>query len=328
MPRLPKVTFPKTVKFVTTRFEQGILLPANPLMEFIFYCAVARAQALHPVRICHFVVEGSHPHFIMAINNPDDLKDFMGHFKTESAHYINKLLGRRKRTIWCEGYDSPTLVDEEKAIEKIVYTYSNPAKDCQEDSIDKYPGANSWKMFQSGKLEKTFPWIHRPTVWKIPTGPLALNKYENCVRLLKKRATEQHTLKLEPNAWMECFGITDEQEQKKRNEKIKRRLREEERKYREIRKKEGKTVIGAAKLRRQNLDLSYTPEKAGKKMWCLSSDVALRKAFISYAKSLVVQAKEVQKRWAVGDFSVPYPLGLYPPSMPKLAEPLGYQRFL
>ena len=37
-------------------------------------------------------------------------------------------------------------------------------------------------------------------------------------------------------------------------------------------------------------------------------------------KDLYSKGKEVLKNWKNGDYSVPYPLGLYPPSMPKLGE--------
>jgi hypothetical protein len=31
----------------------------------------------------------------------------------------------------------------------------------------------------------------------------------------------------------------------------------------------------------------------------------------------LVEAKAVYKKWLIGDFSTPYPLGLYPPNLPK-----------
>ena len=45
-------------------------------------------------------------------------------FKTESAHAVNRLLGIRKRTIWCEGYDSPMVYkDLDRAVEKIKFCF-------------------------------------------------------------------------------------------------------------------------------------------------------------------------------------------------------------
>jgi hypothetical protein len=42
---------------------------------------------------------------------------------------INRLLGRGKRTLWCEGYDSPVVLTPVRALVAIAYLYANPAKD-------------------------------------------------------------------------------------------------------------------------------------------------------------------------------------------------------
>jgi hypothetical protein len=39
-------------------------------------------------------------------------------------------------------------------------------------------------------------------------------------------------------------------------------------------------------------------------------------------KDLFAEARSVRERWRVGDYSLPYPMGLYPPPQPKLVEPL------
>jgi hypothetical protein len=54
----------------------------------------------------------------------------------------------------------------------------------------------------------------------------------------------------------------------------------------------------------------------------MSENRDLRIRFIQFLKSLFAEARSIRERWKVGDYSLPYPLGLYPPSMPKLAEPL------
>ena len=78
--------------------------------------------------------------------------------------------------------------------------------------------------------------------------------------------------------------------------------------------------MGRERLVNQQLNTTYQPDRHGKKMWCISADKELRKRFIDWAKELVTEAREVLKRWRMGDFYVPYPPGLYPPSLPKRAE--------
>src|SRR5688572_30273179 len=115
MPRLMKYHPHGSVVFLTISIEEGILLLPNPLTEAIIKSCLARAQHLHPLRICHFIVEGTHIHLFVVIENPDDLCGFTERFKTESAHMINRLLGRKKRTLWCEGYDSPVVLTPARA---------------------------------------------------------------------------------------------------------------------------------------------------------------------------------------------------------------------
>ncbi|MBX7143689.1 MAG: transposase [Oligoflexia bacterium] len=99
-----------SVLFVTFSVEQGLLLLSNPLCEALIKSCLARAQFLYPVEICHFLVEATHIHMVLVVKNPDDVCRFVGYFKTESAHTLNGLLGREKRTVWCEGYDSPVIL--------------------------------------------------------------------------------------------------------------------------------------------------------------------------------------------------------------------------
>jgi hypothetical protein len=55
-------------------------------------------------------------------------------------------------------------------------------------------------------------------------------------------------------------------------------------------------------------------------MWCLSDKRSLRVSFIAFFKKLMATARAVREKWRQGDASVRYPPGLFPPSMPKLAN--------
>jgi len=127
---------------------------ANSLCQAIVKSCLAAACERYPVRICHMLVEATHIHVVLVVINPDHVDAFFRHFKTESAKMINGLLGRSKRTLRCEGYDSPIVLTPIRALLAIAYLYANPAKDNLETSIDRYAGFSSWKMFQSGKLTR------------------------------------------------------------------------------------------------------------------------------------------------------------------------------
>jgi hypothetical protein len=311
-----------SVLFCTSSVEEGILLLANPLWRLIINSCLAAAQTLYPVDICHAEVEGTHLHLIVRVKNPEDVPRFLGYFKSESAHRINNILGRNKRTVWCAGYDSPIVLTPVRALVAIAYLYANPAKDGLEVSIDKYPGWSTWKMFNSGELTKTWTHVRRNHFRALTKDSHNLRGYTKEAERISATATETVEFTLSPNAWLEAFGITDSQEQARWNKRIVERVRLLEARYRRIREQKHLRVIGAERLLKQPVDLTYRPKRTGRRMWCLSEKRSVRQRFISLFRELMFQAREVLKRWKNGDFSVPYPPGLHAPSMPRLANML------
>jgi len=315
-----RVIPPKHAVEVVVSLEQGLLLPANPLCRFIIESCLARAQALHPVTICHYLVEGSHIHFFIYVEEPDTLVHFIERFKTESAHYINSMLGRKKRTVWCKSYSCTPVLTLSRAIEKIVYIYTNPAKDSLETSIENYPGLSSWAQFKSKKYRKCIKRLHRPMIPYLPERFYSKYQYKRRMRDLKDNASSSHQLTLQPDAWMKYFDITNSKEAKKLNEQIVEFIKAKELEFEKIRKDEGKSVIGARALKAAHLDPDYMPHRTGKKMWCLCDDKDLRISYIKWAKEIKNKARVVYEHWKNGDFSVSFPPGVFPPAIPKLSN--------
>ena len=325
MPGLQKVILNKTVVALTSSMEEGLYLPANPLMKAIVEGQLARAQHLHPVRINHYLFESNHFHMLATVDNPGDIKGFMGRVKTETAHAINRLMGRRKRTVWCKGYDSPTVLTVEDVINRIVYIYTNPAKDGLERTIDLYPGLSSFAAWQGGETIKSCAWITRNLLKPLTTHVLSQAQYAGIARSLQEKAKASHTFEVFPDDWMEVFGITEAEHRKKINDEILRRIRAREQMYEMERLEKGYGVVGASRLVAEPRDKPYVPTRRdGRKMWCICQAKDLRKRFIAEARRRVQIAREVYRRWQVGDFSVGYPAGLFPPSMPKRVEALVF----
>ena len=319
MGRLRKIALNKTVVFITTSVEEGFMFPPNALIREIIIGALAKAQALYPLKICQGVVESTHVHLEAVVDDPNYVRGFMERFKTESAHAVNRLLGRKKRTIWCEGYDSPVLFTPEDVVDKIAYIYENPSKDGLEDRIELYPGV-SWFRYraqESAVLEA--PLVPRSGFEKLPLGKLTESDYQALARRLG-RGRKRIKFRLSPNAWMQCMGITEPKDMAEYHEKIDREIRLREEGHRAERVRTGRGVIGWRRLVATQIGQPYQPDRCGMRTWCICADKEKRREFISWAKGLVVKGREVLERWRMGDRSVPYPLGLYPPSMPKTAE--------
>jgi len=296
---------------------------ANPLCQAIVKSCLARACEKYPVKVCHFLVEATHIHLVLVVIDPDDVQQFFRYFKTESAHMINGLLGRDKRTLWCEGYDSPIVLTPMRALIAIAYLYGNPAKDNLETSIDRYPGFSSWKMFQSSELRRQWKRLRRPQFTAISRDANNLRGYTKRAEEMLEASDEIVTFTLEPNAWMEAFGYHSPEQQQKLNEILIARIRTLEERAERKRVREKKRVMGRERLIAQVLDTTYRPKRNGRRMWCLSEKRSVRVEFIQFFKALMQKARAVRERWRLGDMTVRYPPGLYPPSMPKLANALG-----
>lgn len=301
---------------ITTSIEQGLLMPANPLVKLLIQSSMARAQQLHPLILCHHLVEPTHVHFMAVVQNPEDVPGFVERFKTESAHYINSMLGRKKRTIWCEGYFCAPILTASSVREKIAYIYTNPAKDGLEDSIENYPGLSSWSAFRSGRCKKQVPRVHRTIIPYMPDTSYPEHRYRTEVSKIKKLCTEKQTLEIKPDAWMEFFSFS-EQEREKQNELICKLIKDKEAKF--ASERDG-SVIGAYALRAAHLETEYMPQRKGKKMWCISDDRELRIRYIQWAKAIKKKARQVYERWKLGDFTIPFPPGVFPPRRVLLAN--------
>lgn len=310
------------VLFVTFTVEEGLVLLCNPLCRAIIESCLAAAQELYPVRISHLLVEATHVHLVLTVYNPEHVPAFMRHFKTESAHMINSLLGRKKRTLWCDGYDSPTVLTFAKAMMVISYIYSNPAKDDLVRTVDEYPGFSSWKMFTSGECTKVWKRLRRPQFRALAKDSHNLKGYTREAERLLADSSELQTFALEPNAWLEAFRITDPAEQQRINTRLIERVRTLEARAARRREREKKNVIGRERLTTQRFDLTYRPSRKGKRMWCLAERRAIRLAYIRMFKKLKKEARRILALWRQGDMTEMYPPGLYPPSFPKLANAL------
>jgi REP element-mobilizing transposase RayT len=287
-------------------------------MEAILWSALAVAQDNHNIKVLAFVIMGNHVHILTLVEDPSDVESFMERFKSESSHAINRLMGRRQVTVWNEGYDSPAILTLDDLIEKMAYVYANPVRAHRTDSIDNYLGVSSWKMFSSGNLSKEVLRIRRPFVEALPKGVLSPAEQQRKAAQLTAKATETLTFTLTPDAWTVAFAgqMTIEQF----NQQVLKRIREIEQEMAALRKKEQIILPTEYQIRTQPIDTPYSPSTFGRRMWCVCANIHVRIAFIAFVKQLVLQARDVRRAWARGDFSCPFPPGLFPPCPPILAN--------
>lgn len=123
MPENRKYFVNRSVHLVTSRTEEGLPIVASFLLNFIIWGILARARGKFRVRICHFVFLANHFHMLIVVDNPEHVPAFVGYVKCEIAHAINRLLGRRRKTIWMECFQGSSTEQipfwKERSINKI-----------------------------------------------------------------------------------------------------------------------------------------------------------------------------------------------------------------
>ncbi len=235
------------------------------------------------------------------------------------THAINRLLGRRQKTIWQDGYDSPILLTADKAKKYIKHIYQNPSKANLVHSIDEYPGVSSWQMFKSNKHTKHCKKVNRDQIIALETPSLGVNEQKKILEQLQSLKLPNYEFILEPDAWRESFSNIPISS----NEEIIAEIRKEEEAQRLQLLKSRKSVIGPTALRRESMTKEHSPKKYSKRMICLSSDISLRKAFIETYKFLSSLAKDAYLQWKHGNFSAQIPPGMFSPRRPDFASALS-----
>lgn len=329
MPAPPKFFFHGGIYFITTSVERDFMLPPNPLIREIILKSLAQAQKLYPIEIIDIIVLPTHVHLLVRILDPECAASFMERFKTESAHAINRLLGRRRSTLWCERYDSPYIPDLETALNKIVYIYTNPSNDGAVDRIDEFPGFNTFNLrvsssihpLKAGPIEIGTYVIPRPSFTKLKSHSLDYyTKYRDGL----VKGLQSAVVKITPNALFEKFGVYDDLSIQHYNQVIIERIRQKEALNRVERALAKKGVIGARKLTKMVIGSAFMPERSGRRMRVHCQNKALRIETLLWMRDLQRAGKDVRERWRVGDYSERYPMGLFPPNGFRLAEPLNW----
>lgn len=318
MSRQPRFLLPHTVALVTSRVQQGLPFVCTPLMERILWSALAVAQNLYPIKIIAFVIMGNHIHLIVLVEDPEVVESFMERFKCETAHAVNRLLGRRQVSVWCEGYDSPVILTVDDLIEKMAYVYANPVRAHLADSISTYHGVSSWEMFMSGQTSKSIKRIRRPFLQSLPKGRLSARQQEQLASVTDEKAKETLEFILAPNSWRIAFP--DHITVDNFNQKIKLRLQHIEAEMAAKRQAKRISLPSAVEVLTQPINAHYFPKEFGRRMWCICHDVSLRIAFINFMKDLRNKARLVRLLWKHGHRSEPFPIGLFPPCQPVLAN--------
>ena len=320
MPSNRKLFLNGTTVMVSFRTEEGLPFVPVTFINEIFWSNLAKAQQLYGQRLCTFAVESNQVHMILLVDNPESVYKFVGYLKQETSHAINRFLGRKRKTVWVDGYDSPTLLDLKTFLKEYSYCLLNPVKDRLIDSMEHYPGVSAWNMLQSRQSTRECMVIARDSIPLLSHPHQPWKDDQAVMEFLASQNPKKATLEVALYDWKKCFPesseLTDDQAHQLLLGEIERFLEELKVVF------AGKPPVSSdpRRLTHQSMLRPYMPKKFGKKMICLASDKLLRIPFIEAFKALSILADEVLLAWRKGDTSRKFPSGLFPPCMPMLSN--------
>jgi REP element-mobilizing transposase RayT len=322
MPAPRKLFLHDHVYFLTFRTEEGLPFVPLELINELIWSALARAQRHYPVEISAFLVGSNHIHMLIVVKNPADVPLFVGYFKQETAHYINRLLGRRQKSVWCDRYDSPVVLTADKVFHYFTYIFTNPIKDKLVRDIHEYPGASSWDMLLQTRHMRYCSQFPRSSIrpLKNPHNP----RVESSTYLsdLKNKFPAQAYVIVDSCGWKRCFRETKHLD----DEELKHRIINDiKTATTEIQNQKNYNCLGVKALLQRSLLENYKPKKYSKRTIAISSDIVLRKKFILHFKSMSKKAAKVTQDLKSGIFSFQaLPPGFFLPGRAVLASALSW----
>lgn len=303
---------------ITSRTREGLPFVPVEFMNMLLCSALARAQRLYPVQLIAFTMEANHFHLIIRVVDPEVASAFVGYFKGETAHHLNKLLDRHGTAVWDERFDSPIILDYPQLLEKFAYVSLNPVKDGLVSSMQDYPGLCSYKHLREGINEVPVKLIPKSAVrpLKDPTQPFRENA--DLVTFFSSDEFKTGTLRFEPECLVEVFGEFEHLNPLEIRQFLLTLLESAELAYRKNRA--GTSPTGVYRLTRGSILKSHKPLRTGAKMLCLSTCRELRKQYITQFREICRQCRAVYEQWKLGYTDEPFPPGMFAPRFPRQAN--------
>jgi hypothetical protein len=234
------------------------------------------------------------------------------------------LFGISRLDLWKGRISVIELITLEDVEERIAYFYLNPARANLVSSIDKYPGLSSWHFFQlaSSCIDSLYTqpvkWYRYNELPPLLSDPDSHNIHSVSLLNTRKGYTKESFI-LHPNAWMKSFGIETLEEVKAINRRIINAVYSEQSALNAHRSREGKSVMGADRLKRETPTLSgWIPKKNGRRIFIVCRNTSLRKEYIREYKKFCQCCAEARQKVLAGIKNVFWPQGAFVPWFPPL----------
>ncbi|MBN8550885.1 MAG: hypothetical protein J0M12_16340, partial [Deltaproteobacteria bacterium] len=277
------------------------------------------------VILCDFIWMGNHAHLLIVAQDAAQCRNFYMELQRKITEYVKRSLGLAHLNLWEGAPMLAEILDLEKAISRVVYFYSNPARAHLVETISDYPGLCSWQLIYVEKSQhsKEVPWIRFPAVRILPSRQLSDRQDCFITKRLCDGATVKHALTYNFDAWMKCFGICEPQEVQSVRDRIRSEVLKIETDLKVKRQTERRRVLGALRLKQLPIAQSHTPKKKQRAVFVLSSNAQVRKSYIALVNALCQKCTELYKLARSGVSPLEWPPGMFLPPLPPTASALA-----
>ncbi|HSK77375.1 MAG TPA: transposase [Thermoanaerobaculia bacterium] len=286
---------------ITDRTIQGRpLFRPSPELNEIVLGVLGRAQRLHEVSLCSFVMLSGHYHMLVRVKDARQLAKFMQYFNGNLA----KEIARRtdwKATIFPRRYEAIPVSDEEAAqIERLKYHLSHGVKEDLVERVDQWPGVHCARALIEGKPLEGF-WFNRSQEYGAKVRGQVFGKYEYA---------EKDVVVFDP---LPCWSHLPVEEQRRRVAELVQEIEEEARIRREA---AGIKPLGVKAILAQ--DPTSRPKKLKKSPapFVHAATKAMRRELWEAYAWFVAAYRDAAEKLRAGDRDPPFPPGCFPPAMP------------
>jgi len=154
---LPRPVLPGCSYLITRRCTQRqfLLRPDAETRRNFLYC-LAEAAIRHNIKLLFTLASSNHHH--TGIHDPDGTYPvFLEHFHKLLAKCQNARFGRSENFWSSEQTSVVRLMDPNDALDKMIYTLTNPVKDHLVERAHHWPGASSLRANLSGRNASSAP---------------------------------------------------------------------------------------------------------------------------------------------------------------------------
>jgi hypothetical protein len=263
---------------------------------------MARAQKLYPVEIYAFGGLRSHLHLLIGVNNVAELSGFMEYLNGNLAKEAGHIVGWREK-FWSRRYRAIEVSDEEAAqMARLRYILSHGPKENLVLRCRDWPGLQCIDALTEGRALEG--------IWRNRSLEYEARRQGNEGEADPEAFIEPCTLKLDP---LPCWQHLPAEETRRRISEMVETIDAESARRVLL---SGRVPLGAAAIRKQH---SHERPKRSKKSpapTVHAASRAVRQQLKEAYRLFVLAYREAAGRLRLGDYSVEFPVGCFPPPRP------------